>query len=302
MGQGMSGLIKKHKLTKSKTSSSTRYRKKRHQSTPAALESISQLIDIVNTEIIEEKFPNKRSESMVTRNTLPRTKHDCSGLQHISVTFPDTTSTSTRRSSSAFYSEFHESVGADEVAKVRRCIKGGGQPIAKSNTKRTLSQDVTISLHTEHNNKNIKKKATAGLKGVGLRSNSCSTLFVDQTLDQPDLSEILSCVSTAIYMSFKKVFEEKCLPEFDSIFDEKKHPLTKLFVSSDYRTRLLSVMEIHDFLSKFFKAAVLKASTIILTMVYITRLHNAGLVLQPANWKRVILGAVILASKVWDDQ
>jgi hypothetical protein len=62
------------------------------------------------------------------------------------------------------------------------------------------------------------------------------------------------------------------------------------------------VTEIYDFLRAFFKAAVLKADVAIVSMVYITRLHNAGLVLQPGNWKRVVLGAVMMASKVWDDQ
>jgi hypothetical protein len=51
------------------------------------------------------------------------------------------------------------------------------------------------------------------------------------------------------------------------------------------------------------QAAALNAEVLIVTMVYLARLQeSAGLVLQPANWKRVLLGSVMLASKVWDDQ
>jgi hypothetical protein len=41
----------------------------------------------------------------------------------------------------------------------------------------------------------------------------------------------------------------------------------------------------------------------IITLVYVNRIITyTGLALHATNWKRVVLGGVLMASKVWDDQ
>lgn len=52
-----------------------------------------------------------------------------------------------------------------------------------------------------------------------------------------------------------------------------------------------------------FNAAQLTAECAIITLVYLERLLTyADIDMTPGTWKRIVLGAIILASKVWDDQ
>ncbi|XP_028290206.1 cyclin-Y isoform X5 [Gouania willdenowi] len=87
------------------------------------------------------------------------------------------------------------------------------------------------------------------------------------------------------------------------IFDEKLHPLSKSEVPADYDKHDPEQKQIYRFVRTLFSAAQLTAECAIVTLVYLERLLTyAEIDICPANWKRIVLGAILLASKVWDDQ
>uniref|UniRef100_A0A0B7AE02 Cyclin-like domain-containing protein n=1 Tax=Arion vulgaris TaxID=1028688 RepID=A0A0B7AE02_9EUPU len=143
--------------------------------------------------------------------------------------------------------------------------------------------------------------------------SSCSTIFIDDsTVSQPCLKSTIKSVSLAIYYHIcnrvpPDVDKEKSLAELEPnvllIFDEKAHPLSKDPVPEDYNKRDPEHKIVYRFIRNLFHAAQLTAECAIVALVYLERLLTySELNINPSNWKRMVLGAIILASKVWDDQ
>lgn len=129
------------------------------------------------------------------------------------------------------------------------------------------------------------------------KSNSCSTIYLDDsTVSQPNLRSTIKCVTLAIYYHIR---DRSGQQRTSDIFDERLHPLSKdppEMRDPDHRT-------IYRFVRTLFNAAQLNAECAIITLVYLERLLTyAEMDISPCSWRRVVLGAVLLASKVWDDQ
>uniref|UniRef100_A0A8P4G8G1 Cyclin-like domain-containing protein n=1 Tax=Dicentrarchus labrax TaxID=13489 RepID=A0A8P4G8G1_DICLA len=117
--------------------------------------------------------------------------------------------------------------------------------------------------------------------------SSCSTIFLDDsTVSQPNLKSTIKDSNRSL-----------------DIFDEKKHPLTREKVPDDYSVVDPEHKLIYRFIRTLFSSAQLTAECAIVTLVYLERLLTyAEMDICPCNWKRIVLGAILLASKVWDDQ
>ncbi|XP_020846046.1 cyclin-Y isoform X1 [Petaurus breviceps papuanus] len=137
---------------------------------------------------------------------------------------------------------------------------------------------------------------------MGRKYSSCSTIFLDDsTVSQPNLKYTIKCVALAIYYHIKnRDTDGRMLLD---IFDENLHPLSKSEVPPDYDKHNPEQKQIYRFVRTLFSAAQLTAECAIVTLVYLERLLTyAEIDICPANWKRIVLGAILLASKVWDDQ
>lgn len=160
------------------------------------------------------------------------------------------------------------------------------------------------SMHPNNENHGMVRRRSqnqiAQHHGRLTKSSSCSTIFLDDsTVSQPNLKNTIKCVSLAIYYHIKNRQSERRL----DIFDEKLHPLTRDGVPDDYDDHNPDQRHIYKFVRTLFTAAQLTAECAIITLVYLERLLTyAELDIGPYNWKRIVLGAILLASKVWDDQ
>ncbi|XP_035483557.1 cyclin-Y-like protein 1 isoform X2 [Scophthalmus maximus] len=130
--------------------------------------------------------------------------------------------------------------------------------------------------------------------------SSCSTIYIDDsTVSQPNLKSTIKCVALAIYYHIKNRDSNRSV----DIFDEKKYPLSREKIPDDYSVVDPEHKLIYRFIRTLFSSAQLTAECAIVTLVYLERLLTyAEMDICPCNWKRIVLGAILLASKVWDDQ
>eukprot|EP01135_Chromosphaera_perkinsii_P012043 Nk52_evm6s2578 gene=Nk52_evmTU6s2578 len=150
--------------------------------------------------------------------------------------------------------------------------------------------------------KSRRRSSSYRQEGGMVKFNSCSTLHVDETVTTPDLEDTLHCFSLALQYTISAGHQQPS-PKFDKVFDEMEFPLNNEPVPRDYNKTVPDLEDIYEFAHSLFKAASLTGESVIITLVYIERLiTNTELTLHASNWKRVVLGATMLASKVWDDQ
>jgi len=143
------------------------------------------------------------------------------------------------------------------------------------------------------------ENAPSGLR----RSNSTSTLFVDSTVSRPNMEDTLRCVALALHYTIVDGHKQQDPELYSKHFDEKLFPLTESPVPAEYASNIPDDSVIYSFMNRLFHAAALTAECGIITVVYINRIiQYTDLALHASNWRRVLLGSILMASKVWDDQ
>lgn len=135
-----------------------------------------------------------------------------------------------------------------------------------------------------------------------LKSHSITDLSeVDDsdTISNPDINEVIKCMTIAIYWNLRssQTSVKVVLP---TIFSEEKYPLDYSIIG---RTKQLpEKVLIRMFLKTLFKVGQLSAEVGVMAMAYMDRVvQKTGATLHPSNWRRIVMGALILASKVWEE-
>ncbi|KAF9904489.1 hypothetical protein EC991_002649 [Linnemannia zychae] len=126
------------------------------------------------------------------------------------------------------------------------------------------------------------------------KCNSTSSLYIDSTMAKSDVDETLRAVATVLYD--KVLLSHKmndCRTE-------------RIVNSSSYQPSdrvLMSQADIFDFMRFIFDCGQnLGAENAIITLIYVERMTDLGnLSFHAINWRRLLLGALILSIKVWED-
>jgi hypothetical protein len=134
--------------------------------------------------------------------------------------------------------------------------------------------------------------------------NSTSSLYIDSTISKPKNAELMHCI--AVYLvkqinpSSLQTKQDKTHQANWNIFDESVYPLTSKNINT---TEIPSVEAVEKLIKSIFKIGQLAPESLIMAVAYLERINkSAGYRLFPYNWKRALLSALILASKVWEDQ
>ncbi|KAG0362879.1 hypothetical protein BG005_003762 [Podila minutissima] len=126
------------------------------------------------------------------------------------------------------------------------------------------------------------------------KCNSTSSLYIDSTMLKNDVDETLRAVATILY---NKVLESHRKNDCRT----ERIVNSSSFVASD--RVVMTQADIFDFMRFIFDCGQnLGAENAIITLIYVERMTDLGnLAFHAINWRRLLLGALILSIKVWED-
>ncbi|KAM7154822.1 cyclin-Y-like protein 1 [Molossus nigricans] len=143
--------------------------------------------------------------------------------------------------------------------------------------------------------KNMKNNSHHVPPGLCGKHSSCSTIFLDEsTISEPNVRITVHCLVFAIYYHIKNRDANRT----KDIFEEHLHPFIGETDPKEYFHRCPDLGSIYNFIRPFFTAYQLTGEFAVATLIYIERLvMYAKIDICPTNWKRVVLGAILLAFK-----
>ncbi|PRP81178.1 hypothetical protein PROFUN_02012 [Planoprotostelium fungivorum] len=193
----------------------------------------------------------------------------------------------------------------DTPVQLSITITDGSAPISRKEEESKISQEGVVKMVAPASDPLTPFKIPSGIVHVipahlkAAKANSTSSLFVKDTILLPNIDQLTKGMAGCIRVLIEEGHRSRDTDLLD-IFSEEKYPLTRQ--NFNFST-VPSVETIYHFLNTIFKVEKLPAEPGIMCLIYMRRLiTKAKLKLHASNWRRVSLSALILASKVWEDQ
>ncbi|OZJ06149.1 hypothetical protein BZG36_01044 [Bifiguratus adelaidae] len=159
------------------------------------------------------------------------------------------------------------------------------------------TRQLTIVSPNADDETEIHRLSVAKSSSTIAKSNSTSSLLtVDATLSKGNVNRTGRCVTDVLYGLICEAHEKKTFASDDVLMHKDPNSVR------NYDKAQTQWHEINDQLMYVFECGELKAECAVITLVYIERmLKQTGFALFDANWRLALLGALLLAVKVWDD-
>jgi len=123
-------------------------------------------------------------------------------------------------------------------------------------------------------------------------------MYISHTLDTPNREQIIQCIAKSIQFAISFHATEKASVDID-VYNERKYPLNE---KKRNFGRLPNSEEIVMFLKFWFYKQALSPQVGIMAIHYVDQLiYKTGLLITPVNWRRILICALMVADKVWEE-
>ena len=142
------------------------------------------------------------------------------------------------------------------------------------------------------------------------KSSSTGNVMLSSTIENPDVKLVIKCVSTVLHSNLLDDMEdEKSIdPKSDLyFFDEEKYIAENPSNFNEERIALLRKVPKPDDLSGFIDAlydlAQFSGECCVICLIYLNRIFAlTNIPLLPTTWRPLVLVALMVAQKMWDDK
>ena len=140
-------------------------------------------------------------------------------------------------------------------------------------------------------------------RSAALKANSTSTIFATGSLTNPDMDGVI--ISMSMVMQLQMISD---LDKYDYTVQERFSIFDDIIYSNDENgkneRKVIPKLEcIYKFIKDVFDCSQYSEECNIISLVYVNSvLSLSGMILHSGNWRSILLTAMLIAQKVWDDR